>query len=63
MGIIQYFLICLVIGVVVWLIHAYTPIPKIFKTIILWAGVIVCIVLLASAFGLLGNDIAIPKLK
>lgn len=63
MGIIEFFLICLVIGFLVWAIHKWAPIPPVFKTIILWAGVIVCIVLLAAAFGLLGKDIAIPKLR
>jgi hypothetical protein len=57
MGIIEFFIICVVIGVVIWLIHAFTPIPKPIKTIILWAGV------LARALGLWGHDIAIPKVK
>lgn len=63
MGIIQFFLICLVIGFVVWLIQNYAPIPPQFKAIILWAGIIVILLILASALGLLGHDWQIPRIR
>lgn len=62
MGIIQFFFICLVIGLFVWAIHAYTPIPQQFKQLILWAGIIVCVLILASALGLFGWDTPIPRI-
>lgn len=62
MGIIEYFVLVLVIGLVVWAIHAYTPIPGQFKTLILWAGIIVCVLVLASALGLFGWDTQIPRI-
>ena len=62
MGIIRYFFTVLVIGLVVWAIHAYTPIPQQFKQLILWAGIIVCLLVLASALGLFKWDMTIPKI-
>lgn len=59
----QYFIICLIVGVAIWVIHAFTPIPAPIKKLILWAGVIVLILILCSALGLFGHDIAIPKLR
>jgi hypothetical protein len=63
MGILQFFFICLVIGFFVWLIQNYAPIPQQFKTIVLWAGILVVIFILASALGLLGHDWMIPKIR
>ena len=62
MGVIQYFVLVLIIGLVVWAIHAYTPIPSQFKALILWAGIIVCVLVLASALGLFGWDTPIPRI-
>jgi hypothetical protein len=63
MGILQFFVICCVIGFVVWMIQKYAPIPQEFKTIALWAGLIVVLFILASALGLLGHDWMIPRLR
>lgn len=50
-GILHLFLEIVVIGLVVWLINAYLPIPEPFKKIILVIGVIVAVVLAFGAFG------------
>lgn len=62
MGIIQYFFWVMIIGLFVWAIHEYTPINDKFKQLVLWAGIIVCVIILASALGLLGWDAPIPKI-
>lgn len=62
MGVIQYFFLVMIIGLFVWAIHRFTPIPEQFKQLILWAGVIVCLLVLASALGLFGWDTPIPRL-
>jgi len=62
MGIVQYFVLVVIIGLVVYVIHEYTPINEKFKTLILWAGVIVCVLVLASALGLFGWDTPIPRI-
>lgn len=63
MGILSFILLALVVGLVVWLIYAKTPIPLIFKQIILWVAVIFLVILALSAFGIIGKDIAIPKIR
>lgn len=63
MGIIEFIVLALVLGLIVWLIWAKTPIPMVFKQIILWVVVIVLVVLLLHAFGVIGKDIQIPKIR
>jgi len=63
MGIIEFIVIALILGVIVWLIQTYAPIPGQFKTIILWAAIIVLIVILLNALGIVGKDWQIPRLR
>lgn len=63
MGIIEFMVIAVLIGLAIWAIHRFTPIPGQIKTIILWAGIIVIVVMLLSALGLLGKDWSIPRVK
>lgn len=63
MGILQFILIAVVVGVVVFLVNTYLPIPAPIKKIILWAAVIVLVLILCAALGLFGHDIAIPRLR
>lgn len=63
MGIITFLVIAFVLGIIVWFIHAKTPIPQVFKTVILWVAIIFIVVLALHAFGVIGKDIAIPKLR
>lgn len=63
MGILEYFLICLVVGVAIYLIHRFAPIPAQIKTLVLWAGIIVLVLLLLHALGIFGADVKIPKVR
>lgn len=63
MGIIEYIVIAVLLGVIVWAVWTFTPIPGQFKKLILWAAIIVLILLLAHALGLIGKDISIPKIR
>lgn len=62
MGIIQFILLCVVVGIVVWLVLKL-PLPAPIKTVILWGAVAVLVLILCSALGLFGHDIQIPKLR
>jgi len=63
MGIIEFIVIALILGVIVWLIQTYAPIPAQFKTIILWAAIIVLLLILLNALGVIGRDWQIPRLR
>ena len=63
MGLLEFFLICIVVGVIIWLIHTYVPLPAPIQTLILVAGVIVLVVILAKALGLFGFDVQIPRIR
>lgn len=62
MGVFQFILLAALIGGLIWVIHAFTPIPAPIKKVILWFGVIVLILLLLAATGILGSDVKIPKI-
>lgn len=63
MGILSYIVLVLVIGLVVYVIRRWAPIEPQFQTIILWAGVIFCVLVLVYALGVLpvGWDAQIPR--
>jgi hypothetical protein len=64
MGIIEYLILCLGLGLVVYLINTYAPIPQQIKTIILVAVVIVLIIVFLRAMGIFGGaDIQIPRVR
>jgi uncharacterized protein YhhL (DUF1145 family) len=64
MGIIEFIILCVVLGVIVWLVNKYAPIPQEIKTIILVAVIIVLIVVLLKATGILGGaDVQIPRIS
>lgn len=50
-----------VVGVLVWLVVTYVPMPAPFKTIIMVVAVVVLILYLVGAFGLV--DIPVPRLR
>lgn len=60
MGIVEYIIICLFVGLVVYAVQRWAPIPDQIKSLILWAAVIVLVLILLHALGLFGRDIAIP---
>ena len=64
MGIVEFIILCVVLGVIVWLVNKYAPIPQEIKTIILVAVIIVLIVVLLKATGILGGaDVQIPRIS
>jgi uncharacterized BrkB/YihY/UPF0761 family membrane protein len=63
MGVIQFFIIAVLIGLAIWAIHRFLPIPAQIKQIILWVGIIVLILLLLAATGILGSDVKIPRIR
>lgn len=63
MGLLQFFFLALVVGLIIWAIHRFTPIPAQIKTLILWVGIIVLILILLAATGILGSDVKIPSVR
>jgi hypothetical protein len=64
MGILEFILICVVLGLVVWLVNTYLPIPQQIKTVILIAVIIVIVVILLRAMGIFGGaDYQIPRVR
>lgn len=64
MSIIGFILLCVVLGLIVWLINTYVPLPAPIQTIILVAVIIVLIVVLLNALGIVGlSDTQIPRLR
>ena len=49
--ILQAVLVIVVIGLVVWVLNTYTPIPDPFKKIILAIGVVAALIVALAAFG------------
>lgn len=64
MGIIAFLLLCVVVGLIVWLAITYVPMPAPFKTALpILALVLLIVLLIALMFGGAGHDIAIPRLR
>jgi uncharacterized protein YhhL (DUF1145 family) len=53
-----------VVGVVVWAVNTFLPLPQPIKTIIMVAAVVVLLFILLRAMGVFGGaDIAIPRVR
>jgi hypothetical protein len=64
MGLLQYLLLCVVVGIVVWLVNTYLPIDPSIKRLITIAAVVVLVLILLAAMGLFGGaDIPIPRIR
>lgn len=63
MGLIEFLILAVVVGLIVWAVWSFTPIPMQFKKLILWVAIIVLVLLLLHAMGIIGKDIAIPRLN
>jgi hypothetical protein len=64
MGLIEFILLCIVIGLIVWAVNTYLPLPAPIKTLILVAAVIVLLFVLFNAMGIIGGaDIRIPRVR
>lgn len=63
MGIIEFVIVAVLLGVLVWLIQTYTPIDQRIKTLILVVVLIVLVLLFLYALGIVGADVQIPRVR
>jgi len=65
MSMVALLLVIVVIGLVVWLINTFTPIPPQFKTLVLVVGILVAVLYVLSAFGILGHmgSVRVPTVR
>lgn len=63
MALFDFIVVALVVGLVVWAINAYTPIPSAIKQLILVASLIVLVILLLQALGIISHGPMIPRLR
>lgn len=63
MGIVEFIILAVILGVIVWAVWKFTPIPMPFKQVILWAAIIVLVLLLLHSLGVIGKDIQIPRIR
>jgi Flp pilus assembly protein protease CpaA len=64
MGLFEFFFLCVVVGLVVWALTTYIPMPQQIKTLIIVAAMIVLVLILLKALGVLGGaDIPIPRVR
>lgn len=62
MGLIAYILLCALVGVIVWAVVTYVPMPQPIKTLIVVVAVVVLILVLLRALGLFdAADVSIPR--
>lgn len=60
MGLIEFIVLAVVLGTVVWLVQTYTPLPQPIKTIILVAVILVLVLILVRSFV---GDVQMPRLR
>jgi hypothetical protein len=60
MGLLEFILLCVIVGLIVYLVNTLLPIPGPIKTIIMVAAVLVLIVILIRGMGL---DLSMPRLR
>src|SRR5262245_9752801 len=60
MSLIAFILLCALVGVIVWAVTTYLPMPAPIKTVIIAAAVIVLLLVLLQGVGL---DVMVPRLK
>jgi len=64
MGLIAYLILCVVVGVICWLVVTYVPMAPPFRTFIPIAAIIILVViLLMIMFGGGMHDVQIPRLR
>ena len=63
MGLVQFIILCVVVGLIDWLVVAYTPIPTQIKNLVVIVSVLVLVLILLSAMGIFGFDVQIPRFK
>lgn len=52
-----------VVGVILWLVLTYIPMPAPIKQVIIVVAVICIVVYVLRAFGVWGSDVPVPQLK
>jgi hypothetical protein len=50
-----------ILGVIVWAVTTYIPMPPMFRTAILVIAFILLLLYILAAFGMLGADIGVPR--
>lgn len=60
MGLIEFLIVCAVIGVVVWALTSFLPMPDAIAKLMIAAAVLVCVLILLRAIGL---DVALPRIR
>jgi hypothetical protein len=60
MGLIEFLILCLILGLLVYLVNTLLPIPQAIKTIMVVVVVVVLVVILLRA---MVGDIPIPRLR
>lgn len=63
MDLVSFIILCVVVGVLVWAVTAYIPMPAPIKNLIIVAAVIVLVLVFLRALGLLDANIPIPRLR
>ena len=65
MTIINLFLVLVIIGVVLWAITTFIPMPQAIKNLILIVGVIIAVIYVLSAFGIISglSGMRVPTIK
>lgn len=60
MGLLEFVVLCVVVGLIVYLVNTLLPIPQAIKTVIVAVAVVVLVVIFLRA---LVGDIQIPRLR
>lgn len=60
MGLIEFIVLAVVLGLLAWAIQTYTPIPQAIKTVIVVAIVLVLVLILVRSFV---GDVQLPRLR
>lgn len=60
MGLIEFIVLAVVLGMLAWVIQQYTPIPQPIKTLIV---VVICVVLVLILVRGMVGDVSIPRLR
>ncbi|TAK94616.1 hypothetical protein EPO05_06055 [Patescibacteria group bacterium] len=63
MDLISFIILCAIVGVLVWAITTYVPMPQPIKTLIIVSACLVLVLILLEALGIFNARIAIPRLR
>jgi len=62
MGVFHFILLCAVVGILVFLVTKFVPMPDQIKQVIIWGAVIILVLILLGALGLFQLDQPIPRI-